>query len=68
MKIILNTYKESGKWYDTISYYTDLPLHDSHAIIEEAKTKAPKNVFFTIDYQEDDYGHIFKYRVYCNKI
>ena len=56
-KVTLNTFKESGKWYDTIEYVTEIESWKTPELIEEAKTKAQSDMDFTM-HVEDSRGGV----------
>ncbi len=49
-KVVINTFKDTGKWYDEIILGTDAPSHDIQKIISEVKKVVPqcRDMDFTI--------------------
>lgn len=56
-KVTISTYKESGKWYDSFEYESDLPdIWNKDAFIEEAIKTHPqcKDMSFTLRVEKGD--------------
>lgn len=58
-KVTLNTFKESGKWYDEIIYDSDIEPWKHKEIIDEAKQKAQSGMDFTL-YAEHEKGLLYQ--------